>query len=169
MRTKTEQNNRLLNNARNEHMNKDRKDFSSLKRNLFTEFNSISNIDDNIKKDTVDEIANSSIVMHESKPVSPIKEEQKSNLLEWMSPIHNYSLKYHHSIGNSLTPTPIKVSGFYENKEWVPPYPIFNEHYQKWMNLNNFPPFLSIIKDRFSPQHHRIMDSQTIQDEFCGK
>lgn len=36
-----------------------RKDFSSLKRNLFTEFNSISNFDENIKKDTIEEASNS--------------------------------------------------------------------------------------------------------------
>ena len=87
-----------------------------MKRNLFTEFNSISNQDDNVKKETVEDIMNSQSVLNESKPMESVKEDQKSNILDCMSPLRE-SLKYNVSISNSLTPTPLKNNGYYEAKD----------------------------------------------------
>jgi hypothetical protein len=146
----------------------ERKDFSSLKRNLFTEFNSISNADENVKKETVEENTISQNALNESKSLSIAKEELKSNILGCMSPMQE-SLKYNVSVSNSLTPTPLKGNAYYDGKDLVPPYPNFKDNYQKCTNLNNYPPFLSAIKDKFSPSPSGIIDVHNIQEEICGK
>ena len=92
------------------------KDYSSLKRNLFTEFNSISNIEEQAKKDTVEEISNSQNILNDTKQFLNIKQEFKGNILECMSPIQD-SVKYNTSINNSLTPTPLKPNGYYDGKD----------------------------------------------------
>lgn len=57
-----------------------RKDYSSLKRNLADEFNNISNGEENLKKDTLDE--NSEFQEKIPCVKTPIKEEIKQNLLD---------------------------------------------------------------------------------------
>ena len=69
-----------------------RKDYSSLKRNLFSEFNSLIH-DDNVKKDTEDEIFSSSQVVQEFKQPS-WKQDAKVVDLDWMSPINIEAIKY---------------------------------------------------------------------------
>ena len=105
----------LINNVSTRRPN-DHKDYSSLKRNLFTEFNSISNIEEHVKKDTVEENSNSQNISNDSKQFLSIKEEQKSNILGCMSPMQD-SVKYNASINNSLTPTPLKPNGYYDGKD----------------------------------------------------
>lgn len=157
----------LINNVSTRRPN-DHKDYSSLKRNLFTEFNSISNIEEHVKKDTVEENSNSQNISNDSKQFLSIKEEQKSNILGCMSPMQD-SVKYNASINNSLTPTPLKPNGYYDGKDWIPPYPIFKDHDQKCIGLQNYPPFLNINKSKFSPVENSVMEAHNIQDEICGK
>lgn len=73
-----------------------RKDYSSLKRNLFSEFNSLIN-DDHVKKDTEDEIFNSSQAGQELKHPS-IKQDIQPGELDWMSPIKIETIKYNQCI-----------------------------------------------------------------------
>lgn len=96
------------------------------------------------------------------------EEEHKNNLLECMSPIQDHS-KYNISICNSLTPTPLKGNGYYDGKELVPPYQNFQNNYQKSLNLNNYPPFLNMRNDKFSPMHSAVLGCHNLPDEICGK
>ena len=97
-------------------MSQFRKNYASLKRNLFSEFNSISPGEDNVKKDTVDEIANPAKAINELK--SPqIKQEQKPSILDCVTPIKGEGLKYEGSLLNSMTPTPLKGNGYYDGKD----------------------------------------------------
>lgn len=70
-----------------------RRDNSSLKRNLFNEFNSISNIDENAKKDTVEEIFSPSQLAQESKQDFE-KKEVKAGPLAFISPVKIAPPKY---------------------------------------------------------------------------
>lgn len=170
MRTQAAQSNRVFNNPRGARITNDQSEYSSLKRNLFNVFNNLSNNDENLKKDTIDEITNSQVALEDVKQLSSWKEEQKINMLECMSPLHHDSLKYHPSLVNSLTPTPLKRNGFYESKDWVPHYPSLKDNFQRGRSPNaNYPPFLLMNKDKFSPHASMIADHQFDNNEFCGK
>lgn len=98
-----------------------RRNYSTLKRNLFSEFNSISPVDENNKKDTVDEIANPAKAINELK--SPqVKQEHKTSILDGISPMKFEPTKFEGLLPNSLMATPLKDNGYHDSKDRIPPF-----------------------------------------------
>lgn len=169
-RTREQTNNPLDGNqeGRKSHLSTIRKNFGSLKRNLFSEFNNISNADDSMKKETLEEQNEEKSPKRDIKS-TPIKEEVKHSLLEFMSPPPQDPGRFDGSLINCMTPTPLKANNYDEVRPNFPSYNLFRENYQKGGNVPQFIPFQITSKENNFRPFHDTFDSHQIYEELCGQ
>jgi hypothetical protein len=152
--------------GRNLHLSTIRKDYGSLKRNLFDEFKNISNNEDNMKKETVEEILGTPSKSQWNKN-TPVK-EIKHSLLDWMSPPPKEGPKFENPLLNSITPTPVKGNCEFDQKPLATPYSVFKDQFSK-NSMPHFMPFNAAVKENQFRQFNESIDSQMIYEELCGK